>query len=435
MNQQAEVLNKRLEQGSSKVLEMLSVKGKRLYFPYEGILGQAAEAKQSIYNATVGIAKEDDQSPMVLDFMSKWMGVDCVEAFPYAPSHGLLGLRKIWRQMMLEKNPLLEGQGISTPIVTQALTHALTTVGTLFLNPGDEVLIPAPYWDNYGLLFEEHLEASLRPFSLFVNGAFNIRALEHELERKQGQRINIVFNVPNNPTGYSPTVAEMQQIVFLLRQSAEAGSKLVLLIDDAYFGLVYEEGVERQSLFAYTANLHENILAIKIDGCTKEDYAWGLRVGFVTYGNKSLNEDQYKALEDKTAGCIRASISNCSKLSQSLMLKAFNDDNYARVKLEKYDILKSRFFEFKQQLDAHSEYKEYFHPLPFNSGYFMCLSLKDGVDPESVRRLLLESYKTGVLVLEGYIRIAFSSLPKDSIGIVLRNIYEACKSLSEKPTA
>ena len=39
---------------------------------------------------------------------------------------------------------------------------------------------------------------------------------------------------------------------------------------------LYEEGIEKESLFTYLCDLHENVLAIKIDGATKEDYVWGL---------------------------------------------------------------------------------------------------------------------------------------------------------------
>ena len=48
------------------------------------------------------------------------------------------------------------------------------------------------------------------------------------------------------------------------------------------FGLVYENGIFKESLFSKLADLHENVLAVKVDGATKEDYAWGFRVGFIT---------------------------------------------------------------------------------------------------------------------------------------------------------
>ena len=48
-----------------------------------------------------------------------------------------------------------------------------------------------------------------------------------------------------------------------------------MLVDDAYFGLVYEDNVFKESIFARLAGLSENIMAVKLDGPTKEDYVWG----------------------------------------------------------------------------------------------------------------------------------------------------------------
>jgi aspartate/methionine/tyrosine aminotransferase len=47
----------------------------------------------------------------------------------------------------------------------------------------------------------------------------------------------LVLNFPNNPTGYSTTNAELDQIAAVLKEAAEAGRNLVVVTDDAYFGL------------------------------------------------------------------------------------------------------------------------------------------------------------------------------------------------------
>ena len=71
-----------------------------------------------------------------------------------------------------------------------------------------------------------------------------------------------------------------------------------------------------------------------------------------------------------------------------------------------------------------------FEALPFNSGYFMCIKLKD-LDAEKVRQLLLEKYSTGVIALNDTLRIAFSSIAKDQIQELFDNIYKACSDLKE----
>ena len=66
--------------------------------------------------------------------------------------------------------------------------------------------------------------------------------------------------------------------------------------------------------------------------------------------------------------------------------------------------------------------------MPFNSGYFMCVK-PIGVDPETVRQRLLSRYSTGVIVLSGLIRIAFSSVPLGKLERLFRNIDSAIREL------
>jgi len=429
VNTQAEELNGILA-GSSPVLPtFLSQRALAMYFPYKGILGQSAQAKGVKYNATIGIACEDDLSPMRLNSLDGLHNLSPKEAYPYAPSFGHPELRKTWKSMISEKNPGLAGKSFGTPVVSQALTHGLTLSAMMFLNPGDEILVPDPYWDNYNLLFEESLGAKVSTFPCFDGERFNLQALQAALEARKGKRVNLLLNFPNNPTGYTPMKEEMTAIVDLLKETAEADTKIVVLIDDAYFGLVYEEGVATESIFSQLIDLHPNLMAVKIDGATKEDYAWGFRVGFITFGHPEASEEAYKALNDKLGGFIRGTVSNCSMLSQSMLLKAYTDDQYAAQKTEKYNTLKGRYETLKKELLDHPEYGESFSALPYNSGYFMCIEPTLGVDAETVRKLLIEKYETGLIALSGLLRIAFSSAPADSIPTILSNVHQAIQEV------
>ena len=51
-------------------------------------------------------------------------------------------------------------------------------------------------------------------------------------------------------------------------------------------GLVFRDGIYQESIFTLLADAHPGVLAVKIDGATKEDCVWGYRVGFLTYGFK-----------------------------------------------------------------------------------------------------------------------------------------------------
>jgi len=427
INAQATELNETISAAHPQVLDMLSARGQSIFFPAKGILGQSAQAKGKEINATIGTALEDDGSPLCLSCVKELVDVDPAVGVLYAPSYGNPTLRDTWKSMMQKKNPSLSGT-FSRPVVTQALTHALSIAGYLFLDEDEDIIMPDLYWGNYNLIFKEHYHANIRTFNTFTEGGFDMGALGEAVNAGGPAKKVLLLNFPNNPTGYTLTNAEVATLKATLLQAAEAGNKLTVLIDDAYFGLVYQDGVYLESIFVDLAELHENILAVKLDGPTKEDYVWGFRVGFMTYSIKGGTPEMYAALEAKTAGAIRGNISNAPAISQAILLKAFTHPEYEAQKREKFDTLKARCTKLTAILQAHPEYAEAFEALPFNSGYFMCVRLK-GADPEAVRQVLLKDYSTGLIAASGLLRVAFSSTPIDKLESLFSNLYQAICSL------
>ena len=422
MNALAKQLNKTL----GPVADLLSPAGKRLYFPYGGILGQGAEARTCGINATIGMAFEEDGSPLVMKCFADRVNLDR-RAFLYAGSFGLPALRETWKKLQIKKNPSLKGIAYSNPVVTNALTHGLRIAAELFAGRGDKVVIPGLYWDNYSLIFEEACGATIETFNTFRDGAFDADALQAAL-LGPGEKKILILNFPNNPTGYTATLEDAPKIVAAVKAAAEAGKRIVVILDDAYFGLVYEKGVHGESLFAAFATLDPNVLAVKLDGCTKEDYVWGLRVGFISFAFKGATPEQLKALEAKAAGNVRSCVSNITSIGQHVALAALSDKDYAKQKREKYNVLKKRYTTIRTLLRKHPAWAETFEVMPFNSGYFMCVK-PVGVDAERVRRQLIEKYSTGTIVLSGLIRLAFSTVPVAKLPTLFANVDAAIRDL------
>ena len=424
MNKLAIGLNKAL--GSAA--EFLSKAGKRMYFPYGGILGQSGEAKGCEINATIGMAFEEDGSPLVMKCFGDNLKLD-KKAFLYAGSFGLPKLREQWKEMEFKKNPSLNGVKFSNPVVTNALTHGIRIVAELFADTADELVCPDLFWDNYELIFQDAVGCKVRHFNTFKKGAFDAEAMKKAL-LAPGQKKILILNFPNNPTGYTATIEDAKKIVAAVKAAAKAGKKIVIVCDDAYFGLVYEKGIHGESLFAEFATLDKNVLAVKLDGTTKEDNVWGLRVGFISFAFKGATDEQLKALEAKAAGNVRSCISNSSSIGQHLAIAAFADKGYAKQKKEKYAVLKARYLEIRKILKAHPEYAKNFEAMPFNSGYFMCVK-PIGVDAEKVRKQLIAKYSTGAIVLSGLIRLAFSTIPKAKLAKLFANVNAAISDLKK----
>ena len=425
MDQQATTLNDVIQKNSPAVYELLSERGKNIFFPKLGILAQSAQAKGKEINATIGEAVEDNGHSMHLAEFDQLINLPDALVFPYAPSFGKPDLRSTWKSFIYKKNPSLGETVFSLPIATNGITHGLSIAAYLFVSEGDTVIIPDLYWENYALIFENNYRGRIVNFPTFKDGGFNEQGMAEKMDQSSGKVI-LLLNFPNNPTGYTPLATEIEKIEKVIKDQADKGKKVVVLIDDAYFGLVYEKGVFTESIFTRLATLSENVLAVKLDGATKEDYVWGFRVGFITYGVKNGTTAVYEAMENKTGGAVRGNISNISNLSQSLLQRVYASADYDQSKVEKFNILHSRYEKIKQVL-SDQKYKRYFTALPFNSGYFMCIELKDGLVAEDIRKILLEKYSTGVIVFGNLIRIAFSAVPEEKIAKLVENIHAACQ--------
>ena len=276
-------------------------------------------------------------------------------------------------------------------------------------------------WGNYKLIFHG---SALDTFPCFVNSGFNIAGLKEKL-MSDGVKKVVLLNFPNNPTGYTITDSEAEKVVAVFEEAASQGKEIVVVLDDAYFGLVYEENVFKESLFAKLADLHSNIICVKIDGVSKELFAWGLRVGFFTFGWKDMSLEAVAVLENKITGLVRGTVSNVCAQSQTLSLKALQSSDFLSDKERTYSVLKERYDEVRRVLDAHPEYASCFEAMPFNSGYFMCIRLLHA-NADDVRRTLLEM-DCGLIAMGDMLRIAYSSLPTSAIELFFEKIFVACQ--------
>jgi aspartate/methionine/tyrosine aminotransferase len=430
----ARELNERLEAVAPEVLALLSGLGRRLFFP-RGILTQTAEARARAkrFNATIGIATQGGRPMFLPSVQRHLLGIEAADAVDYAPPAGRPTLRERWREKLLAENPSLAGKRIALPIATAAITHGLALVGDLFVDPGDVVVLPDKAWDNYSLTFETRLGARLATFPFYAGGGFDVEGFARALEQQGRRREKLIalLNFPNNPTGYMPTAAEGAALVEALVRQAERGTRLLAVFDDAYTGLFYHLGGPSmtESPFGAALGRHPNLFVVRLDGATKELFAWGLRCGFLTFGagRPETADAVAEVLEAKVRGAIRSSISNVSQLSQSLVEAALGSPSLESERKEKLELLRARA-ERAHRAAARPAYRESFEPYPFNSGYFMCVRVK-GLEAERVRQQLLER-GIGLIAAGGSdLRIAFSCLELEEIEPLFEAIHAAVQEL------
>lgn len=175
--------------------------------------------------------------------------------------------------------------------------------------------------------------------------------------------------------------------------------------------------------------IHPRVLPIKIDGATKEEFAWGFRIGFLTFS--IADTAVQSALEEKVMGAIRGSVSSSSHPAQTFVLEALQHPDFEEQRHRNFRVMESRWRRVKEIVSS-GKYLDAFDPYPFNSGYFVCLQLKF-VKAEPLRKHLLEQYGVGIITLgENDLRVAFSCVDETELDELFELIYKGCKKLEKE---
>lgn len=421
-------LNEQIRTAAPSVFTLLSELGKRIYLP-KGILSQTAEAniKAHRFNATRAIASEDGDMMHLAVSRELVPELTLEGVYGYASVLGQPELREAWKTHLLEENPSLAEATLSLPIVTSGMTHGFSLIAELFVDSGDTLVLPDMIWGNYRLIFQTKAEAALQTYPFFnAANEFNTSGFRETLTNATDEKLLVLLNFPHNPTGYAINRTEAQQIVDAIVARADAGCHILVMIDDAYAGLWYDASVMPESLFGLLVGCHPNVVPVKIDGATKEEYAWGLRVAFMSFG---IEEATMQPLEQKLSGLIRADTSGASQVSQTLILEAMKARGYPEQKQRNYEILKERALKAKK-VASDSRYAKLWEVYPSHAGYFMCLNLKSA-NAELVRRCLLDEHGIGTIALgETGLRVAYSCLEASDIETVFAVIARVIQEYS-----
>jgi aspartate/methionine/tyrosine aminotransferase len=423
MDPLAVALNETLK--GTVVHDLLSPMGKRFFFP-RGIVAQAAEAaaRAHRYDATAGIARAGKQAMHLPGLKKLIPDLNPDQIFNYAPTAGIKELRTAWKDWLVRKNPGLTDARFSLPVVVSGITCGLSVIADLFIGDVDPVLLPDLHWDNYQFICSVKKEARVVTWPFFDGrGGLNTAALGESLKGiPAGSKAVVILNFPNNPTGYTPSGREKDLLVGTLLEAAESGVKLCVVTDDSYFGLFYDPDAARESLFSSLCGLHPRLLAVKLDGATKEDFVWGFRIGFITFGCRALTDAHYGALLEKTSGVIRATVSNSSTPAQYLLLNAYRQGQYESEKTANLALLAEKYRKVREITDNLPEGLPA-RALPFNSGYFMCLELLMG-DAENLRRHLLSKGIGTVAVDPRHLRVAYASVETGELQDFFNGIFD-----------
>ncbi len=427
----AKEINDRLRSASPAVWSLLSELGRAAAYPRD-IPFQAAQARTAEINATIGQITDGRGGILALDAVKEKLGVLAERhldaSLLYSPVEGDPELRRLWAR---HHRPPDAAADSSLPLVTVGLTEALSLIADLFCEAGRRVLIPAPFWGNYRQIFGLRRGARVQPVPVVEKREFRPEAILAAVAAvAPGEPVVLILNFPSNPMGYAPIATEREVLVQGLLSAADKRPILVVC-DDAYAGLVFDDRVPRDSIFWHLAGRHPDLVLTKVDGVTKELVLFGARVGFLTfsYGRDSAVT---QSLESKAKCLLRASVGSPVALSQRLVLETLLTPGLQDEVAAVQRTLERRYLRLKAAFAAADP--DLVRPLPFNSGCFALLELPDGQDAEEVRMELLEKHSTGVISIgQRYLRLAYCSVDEGSLPVLVERIETCLRARTAPP--
>lgn len=377
-------------------------------------------------NATIGIATINKKAMSLPSINKVLTELNNSEYLPYSPTPGLPKMRKLWKEKILADNPSINKDFLSLPMVTTGITQGIDIAANLFSQKGDALLLPNLFWQNYAQIYTIKIGNTIYKYNQFdENNEFSIKNFKQTLYSIKEDKISLILNFPNNPTGYTPSDVELDSLVEVINIFAKENTnkQIIIVSDDAYFGLFFEENHKTPTLSAtYKLAENENCLIVKLDGITKEFYSWGLRVGFITYYTK--NDELRKILLEKTQGYLRSTTSSPSNLSQQIAVRLLDNKQSLEEKVINDKIIEERYNELKQAISKEN-LNSLVTVLPFNSGYFFTIKLPSYINAHDFRLKFLNEYKYGVYSMDDeHIRIAFSCLDKELIPELINKFKE-----------
>ena len=223
----------------------------------------------------------------------------------YTPASGTLALKqaicdKLKRDNGLDYKP-------SNIVVSNGAKHSLLNAFNAIINPGDEIIVPAPYWVSYTEMIKM---ADGVPVIIETKEEDNFKFTAQQLRDAITPKTKaLVLNSPSNPTGMLYGEAELREIAEIAVEN-----DIFVVADEIYEKLIYD-GKEHVSIASFNEEIKDR--TIIINGVSKSYAMTGWRIGFT-----AANEAVTKAMANMQSHAA----SNPSSISQAAALEAYNGE-------------------------------------------------------------------------------------------------------------
>lgn len=360
------------------------------------------KGKNAVINATIGSLLDDEGNLVVMKSIDKAMkSLSASEYAEYAPIAGIEGFKKA---ILKATFGTCDIKSFTRVVATPGGTGAIRNTVANYSCPGDKVLTHNWHWAPYKNIVEE-MGRGLECFDLFNEcGEFNVEDFAYKVRKltRNQEHLVIIINTPaNNPTGYSLSIQDWNEIKNVLDE-VDKSKKIALLIDVAYIDFAGEETETRQ-FFSVADNLGANILPIVAYSASKTFSLYGFRCAAMIC--MAHNPEVADEFERVCTFSSRASWSNSPRAPQTIIQKIFEDEKLL-------DETKSERAKYREMLqkrgDAFSEESEKvgLEILPFKAGFFVTIPCSD---PEELC-VKLEQKGVFLIPISGGVRVSIASI-------------------------
>ena len=251
---------------SNRILEMQ-------YSPIRKLVPYADEAmKNGVKVYQLHIGQPDVQTP---DSFFEGLQNYKEKIIKYANSRGVFELLDTFSKSYHKMGINLD---VDDLLITHGGSEALMFTLSTICNPGDEVLVPEPYYSNYES-FLKSADAKLVPIETKLENNYHLPTKE-EIEKLITPKTKaIMFSNPSNPTGTVFTFKEMDMIVEIAQKY-----DLFIVTDEVYRQFIYDD-IEYKS-FLTIKEVEDRV--ILIDSISKHYSACGARIGVIGSKNKEF---------------------------------------------------------------------------------------------------------------------------------------------------
>ena len=282
------------------------------------------------------------------------------------------------------------------------------------INPGDEVIIPKPYWVSYPDIVKL---AGGNPVTIETTIENNFKISVEDLEKSITKKTKwIILNSPSNPTGEVYTFKELESIANILKKYPN----IYILSDDIYEHLLYEKTEKFTTIGEIDDEI--NSRTITMNGVSKAYSMTGWRIGYCGGPKKII--DSMRKLQGQ-------STSNPSSISQWAAVEALNgDQSFLKDWLKSFEMRRNKVFEMINSAEGLSclKPKGAFYIYPSCEG-IIGKKLKSGEqikNDEDFAMNLLKNSSVGVVHgsafgLSPYFRISYATS--------MEKLEEACERI------